>query len=742
MPHYVVDKVADALNTQRKAVNGSQRADRRRRLQARHRRHARVAGARRHGPAARARARRSPTPIRTCRTCTAASGPGGYDLKAVELKRGIDRAVRLRRHRHRPQGVRLRRDGRRSGPDRRHAQRDQEAASATCSSWAPPRPERPGEKRRRSARHARSAALSMAEPHNAMETLFWVSALRRSATSTSGYPLLLAAVGAAGGPAGPRKRRFAAGDLAVDLHRPRRAQRSAAAAGAYRQPARPDLSGPPRDHRRLRRVDRRHRATALAGFGGAVRAHRGAGRRQAAGAQRRRRGGDRRHPRLRRRAAAVRARTPCRRSSRTSPIRGRRRHRRTGPRLRVHGDVGLDDRRRRRRSTGSTRSGCAATRARVWSTLGATGAIYALRRSLLAAAAGRHAARRRAGADARGAGGLARRVRGAGARLRSHVARRGRRSAAQDAHARRQLSDSRAGAAAAAAVRQPGLAAVRVAQGRPAARAVGARSALFVVERGAGRRRSWFTLPRSSPRRPSTARRRRRVARRARSPAGERFARELPVAAGQGGAMSSRSARGRVAFTFVMMNYSARRRAVRAAARPRGVEVSRWSGWSSATARRGITAKRPAARGSVRAGAAATAAAAAPPAGKRAPPAEPRDWAFIGLLAFTALLFFRPQDLIPPLRVLHLAEIAALVALVALISGPAWPRPAASRGSRRSSSASSRFGAVILATAPFSVWMGGAVGTFTDLYVEGRADLRADGEHADLAEAASSSSRG
>ena len=59
MPHCVVDKIADALNTQRKAVNGSRILVAGHRLQARHRRHARVAGARRHGPAARAGARLS-----------------------------------------------------------------------------------------------------------------------------------------------------------------------------------------------------------------------------------------------------------------------------------------------------------------------------------------------------------------------------------------------------------------------------------------------------------------------------------------------------------------------------------------------------------------------------------------------------------------------------------------------------------------------------------------------------------
>ena len=63
MPHATVDKIADALNVHKKALNGATRARRRHRLQARHRRHARVAGARRHGPAppeGRARALRGP----------------------------------------------------------------------------------------------------------------------------------------------------------------------------------------------------------------------------------------------------------------------------------------------------------------------------------------------------------------------------------------------------------------------------------------------------------------------------------------------------------------------------------------------------------------------------------------------------------------------------------------------------------------------------------------------------------
>ena len=52
MPHFVVDKIADALNRHQQVGQRLDRADARRRLQARHRRHARVAGARRDGAAA------------------------------------------------------------------------------------------------------------------------------------------------------------------------------------------------------------------------------------------------------------------------------------------------------------------------------------------------------------------------------------------------------------------------------------------------------------------------------------------------------------------------------------------------------------------------------------------------------------------------------------------------------------------------------------------------------------------
>ena len=126
MPHYVVDKVAEALNTKRKAVNGSKVL---------------IAGVAykrdiddmRESPAldvmgllhARGAQGLLRRPVR-------AGGPRPRVVGAIRHQGGrrrprIVRPVRLHRDRHRPQVVRLRRDGRRGGSDRRHAQRDQEA---------------------------------------------------------------------------------------------------------------------------------------------------------------------------------------------------------------------------------------------------------------------------------------------------------------------------------------------------------------------------------------------------------------------------------------------------------------------------------------------------------------------------------------------------------------------------------------------------------------------------------------
>jgi O-antigen ligase len=96
---------------------------------------------------------------------------------------------------------------------------------------------------------------------------------------------------------------------------------------------------------------------------------------------------------------------------------------------------------------------------------------------------------------------------------------------------------------------------------------------------------------------------------------------------------------------------------------------------------------------------------------------ERRDWAFLGLFVFTALLYFRPQDTIRPLIALHLPELAAIFALSALFFGRLQRGQTLTRMTPELGAVFA-LGLVILATAPFSIWMGGAVRTFLDLYAK------------------------
>ncbi len=97
--------------------------------------------------------------------------------------------------------------------------------------------------------------------------------------------------------------------------------------------------------------------------------------------------------------------------------------------------------------------------------------------------------------------------------------------------------------------------------------------------------------------------------------------------------------------------------------------------------------------------------------------ADRPDLAYWGVFAFTALLFFRPQDTLPLLEPFHLPEIAALTGLVAMAMRRAGrglpPVPAvwdlAPLGA---------LAGVMIATAPFSIWPSGALGTFTDLFLK------------------------
>lgn len=89
--------------------------------------------------------------------------------------------------------------------------------------------------------------------------------------------------------------------------------------------------------------------------------------------------------------------------------------------------------------------------------------------------------------------------------------------------------------------------------------------------------------------------------------------------------------------------------------------------------------------------------------------------AYRGLLAFTLVLFFRPQDSLPFLAPLRLGDVTAVFALLALAAGRmSRGVPLFRLGFELSLVLA--FGCVILGTAVFSVWPGGAIAVFTDLY--------------------------
>ena len=107
---------------------------------------------------------------------------------------------------------------------------------------------------------------------------------------------------------------------------------------------------------------------------------------------------------------------------------------------------------------------------------------------------------------------------------------------------------------------------------------------------------------------------------------------------------------------------------------------------------------------------------APPPAGSRRL-REHSDWAFKGLMVFTALLYLRPQDAITVLAPIPLAEIAAISALVAMAFGRLRRGLPITRVTPELIGVVG-LGGVILLTAPFSIWPGGAVATFTNLYAK------------------------
>ena len=96
---------------------------------------------------------------------------------------------------------------------------------------------------------------------------------------------------------------------------------------------------------------------------------------------------------------------------------------------------------------------------------------------------------------------------------------------------------------------------------------------------------------------------------------------------------------------------------------------------------------------------------------------ERYDWDYLWMLAFTALLFFRPQDQIPGLELLHLAELTAIAGLAAM----AVRRLSAGQTIAKVNAeviGVIALGAVIVLTIPFSIWPGGSTKVFSDIFVK------------------------
>ena len=96
---------------------------------------------------------------------------------------------------------------------------------------------------------------------------------------------------------------------------------------------------------------------------------------------------------------------------------------------------------------------------------------------------------------------------------------------------------------------------------------------------------------------------------------------------------------------------------------------------------------------------------------------ETWDWGWGGLLIFSILLFFRPQDTIRALGAAHVSDMAAIVGLVAMAMLNTSRREPLTRVTPELVGVLA-LGAVILGTAPFSFWPGGSVHVFTDMFMQ------------------------
>lgn len=97
------------------------------------------------------------------------------------------------------------------------------------------------------------------------------------------------------------------------------------------------------------------------------------------------------------------------------------------------------------------------------------------------------------------------------------------------------------------------------------------------------------------------------------------------------------------------------------------------------------------------------------------PFSEPRDWGYTGLLCFSVILLFRPQDDLVALQAIRPAELFAILGV-----GPMLLHRFAHKlpvfKVTRESIALFFMAAVMLATVPFSIWPGGALTQFIETF--------------------------
>lgn len=95
---------------------------------------------------------------------------------------------------------------------------------------------------------------------------------------------------------------------------------------------------------------------------------------------------------------------------------------------------------------------------------------------------------------------------------------------------------------------------------------------------------------------------------------------------------------------------------------------------------------------------------------------ETWDWGWGGLLLFSILLFFRPQDQIPGFRNAHFSDMAAIIGLCGMAFVNLSRRQPITRVTPELVGVFA-LAAVILATTPLSFWPGGALEAFQTIFV-------------------------